>query len=251
MDWPEERYVRVYTRDTGDWLSLSFEAQAVWLMVLRKLNRGGRIQLGRGGRQMLASLLGHAAKRKAIDRALDELLADGCVTLEAGGSELFAPRFREAQDWTLTPAERTKRWRDRKKGDVSVTPGDACDGGDASETPAEPASPAVPCRAVPPVPASSGAAADEFTPDGFWLFADGVRRERVPHAPVDVRPKGFDAWYPKAFARAGPDIGIAYCRYLDDGDFEAKGWPMALFMSESIWLSRVPAGLAPKVRRRL
>ena len=35
MRWEDERYVRVYTRDTPGWLSLSFDAQA--LLFLKKV----------------------------------------------------------------------------------------------------------------------------------------------------------------------------------------------------------------------
>ena len=117
MRWPEERYVRVYTRDSGDWLSLSFEAQSVWLMVLRKLDRGGCIDLGRGGRRMLAAVLGHPAKQDVVNQALDELLADGCVVLEFGDpssrsvTRLVAPNFIDAQEWIASDADRARKYR--------------------------------------------------------------------------------------------------------------------------------------------
>jgi hypothetical protein len=57
--------VRVYTRDTGDDLLLSFEAQAAWVLMLRKFDRSGRINVGRGGRRMLAAVLGHPARSRA------------------------------------------------------------------------------------------------------------------------------------------------------------------------------------------
>ena len=35
MRWEDERYVRIYTRDTPSWMLLSWDAQALFLQLLR------------------------------------------------------------------------------------------------------------------------------------------------------------------------------------------------------------------------
>ena len=52
MDWSDERYVRVYTRDTPDWQCLSFLAQGLFCLILRKVDRAGVLPLGRSGRRV-------------------------------------------------------------------------------------------------------------------------------------------------------------------------------------------------------
>ena len=117
MRWEDERYVRVYTRDTGDWLALSFRAQALFLMLLRKVDRIGELRLGRRGKGAIAALLGHPAED--LHAALEELLADGCVCLDEAGETLFVPNFLKAQETPKTPAERKREQRERDARDAA------------------------------------------------------------------------------------------------------------------------------------
>ena len=49
MDWSNERYVRVYTRDTTTWKILSWEARALLQFLIRKVDRSGVVDTGRHG----------------------------------------------------------------------------------------------------------------------------------------------------------------------------------------------------------
>ena len=69
MRWDDERYVRLYTRDTTDWLALSWQAQGLFVLILRKVNRAGVIDLGRAGKRGLAAHVGGAAASAAALRA--------------------------------------------------------------------------------------------------------------------------------------------------------------------------------------
>lgn len=60
LRWQDERYVRVYTRDTADWLSLSFLAQGLFVLLLRKVDRAGILPLGRQGKKGAVVAIGHA-----------------------------------------------------------------------------------------------------------------------------------------------------------------------------------------------
>ncbi len=123
MNWPDERYVRVYTRDTPEWLLLSPDAQSLWLLLLRKFDRTGVIPLGRLGARAVAVIIGHAQLWETrYKAALDELVADGCVTIRddssRGGMILFAPNFQSAQEARASDRLRAQEYRDRKRSEA-------------------------------------------------------------------------------------------------------------------------------------
>lgn len=101
MNWEDERYVRLYTRDTGDWCALSWDGQALLMQLLRKADRSGVIQLGKRGRAALPLLLFQAQHTKRIDEALTELTEGGCVELHE--SHLVIPDFVESQVGHIRP----------------------------------------------------------------------------------------------------------------------------------------------------
>ena len=41
MDWANERYVRLYTRDTVTWKMWPWEARAIFPLLMRKVDRAG------------------------------------------------------------------------------------------------------------------------------------------------------------------------------------------------------------------
>lgn len=110
MDWSNENYVRLYTRETDDELVLSWDARCVWRAMLMKFDRSGLIALKRG-RLGLAALI--RAPLEVVERAIPELLADGRVReLDAG---YFAPNFMEAQEATKSDRQRQKESRERRR----------------------------------------------------------------------------------------------------------------------------------------
>ena len=62
MRWEDERYVRLYTRDSVDWLMLSLEAQGLLALILRKLDRAGILPLGKHGGRAVAIAVGHPGR---------------------------------------------------------------------------------------------------------------------------------------------------------------------------------------------
>jgi len=111
MRWEDERYVRVYTRDTTDWIALGWEAQSLFLLMLRKVDRAGVLELGRSGERGLAALVGMPVD--VVQRALPILLADGCVA--QGGTALVMPNFIKAQEATQTDKARKQAQRERDR----------------------------------------------------------------------------------------------------------------------------------------
>lgn len=113
MRWEEERYVRLYTRDTIDWLALTFEAQGLLALLLRKAGRAGIIPLGKRGKAGIAALLCHPTRGETVLPALEELLTDGCVVIR--DNQLVFPNFVDAQETTSTPAQRKRDQRERDR----------------------------------------------------------------------------------------------------------------------------------------
>lgn len=95
MRWEDERYVRVYTRDTVDWQGLSFDAQALFLLLLRKVDRAGLLDLGKPGNRGVAVAIGHPRDWARLEPALEELLTDGCVRVVDEGRRLVVRGFPE------------------------------------------------------------------------------------------------------------------------------------------------------------
>ena len=129
MLWEDERYVRLYVRDTADWLALSFEAQGLLALILRKLDRGGYLSLGRQGRKGVFIAIGHAHRAVDLDGALQELLDDGCLQIE--GAELLARNFEAAQTAHSSNAKKCREYRARHRAE---SPGVVPDTGSVTDT---------------------------------------------------------------------------------------------------------------------
>lgn len=119
MDWSNEIYVRVYTRETDDDLALSWEARALWSAMLTKFDRSGIIATKRGARGLAALV---RIPPNVVEGALPELLADGRLHEVDGG--YLAPNFTEAQNASKSDRLRQRESRDmaraRKLMDVTI-----------------------------------------------------------------------------------------------------------------------------------
>lgn len=124
MQWEDERYVRIYTRDTADWLSLSFLAQGLFCLLLRKVDRFGQLPLGRHGSRAVAIAIGFPGEWTRLEPALGELLEDGCVSIE--GDLLTIKNFVAAQEAKTSGAQRTREWRERHR-DAARKKASGCD----------------------------------------------------------------------------------------------------------------------------
>jgi hypothetical protein len=111
MRWDDERYVRLYTRDTVEEIALTWQARAVWREMLRKFDRAGIIPLGRAGMRGLADLL--RMPLDVVEATMPELLEDGRIVLRDG--VVFAPNFTDAQETRTNDAERKRQQRERAR----------------------------------------------------------------------------------------------------------------------------------------
>lgn len=109
MRWEDERYVRIYTRDTSALAALGWEARALLWEVFRKMDRVGLLALGKHGTRGLAALT--AMPVEVVDRSLALLIGDGVLVMR--GDDLFCPNFMNAQECVKSNSLRQKEKRER------------------------------------------------------------------------------------------------------------------------------------------
>ncbi len=124
MDWSDETWVKLYRRDTSDWLLLSLGARGLFCLLLRAVSRSGILELGKTGPRAVAVYL--RGEWREVEPLLAELLADGCV--EIHGTSLVIRNFVAAQEAALSEKARARvhreKMRDSKRGepeDANVT----------------------------------------------------------------------------------------------------------------------------------
>jgi hypothetical protein len=111
MRWEDERYVRVYTRDTAELIGMSWQARALLWELMRKADRAGFVSLGRAGLRGLAGLV--RMPLEVVEEALPDLLVDGCVVQLEG--RLLLPNFVAAQETPRSDAARKRDQRMRER----------------------------------------------------------------------------------------------------------------------------------------
>lgn len=112
MDFANESYVRVYTRDTMTWKRLSWQARCVWSLLLRKLDRAGVLEL-EGLDPVEAVALATELPPEVVEEGLPKLIDRGVV--EVRDDVLVAPRFLEAQECTKSDTLRSREYRERRR----------------------------------------------------------------------------------------------------------------------------------------
>jgi hypothetical protein len=102
MDWANEWWVRLYTRDTTTWKLLAWEARSVLMHMLRKVDRAGVLEVGDDGVLGLAAILD--MPEDVVATHLPALLKRGAVELV--GTAYILPKFLDAQE---TPSSDRQR----------------------------------------------------------------------------------------------------------------------------------------------
>jgi hypothetical protein len=111
MRWEDERYVRLYTRNTVEWEMMPWQSRALWPLLLREVDRAGLLELGKHGARGLAALVKMPAE--VVEPGLAGLLDDGCAELH--GTQIVIPNFIEAQEATQSDAQRKRESRERAR----------------------------------------------------------------------------------------------------------------------------------------
>lgn len=98
LDFSDESYVRLYTRDTKTWLRLGFEGQAVLMFLIRKLDRAGVLD---GIEEPVADVsLVTGVPLGVVEVGLARLLERG--VLERHEDRIVMPNYVEAQNCRQT-----------------------------------------------------------------------------------------------------------------------------------------------------
>lgn len=113
MRWEDERYVRFYTRDTPEWLALSWQARGLFGLIIRAVDRAGVMPVGKLGLKGVAVAV--RAPWADVEGPLGELLEDGCVVYDAALSKVLVPNYIEAQEASQSDAARKRASRERAR----------------------------------------------------------------------------------------------------------------------------------------
>lgn len=111
MRWEDERYVRLYTRDTPEFLALSWQARGLFALILRKVDRAGVLAVGRLGLKGVAVAVG--GPWSEIEGPLNELLEDGCIFFDSESSIVGVKNFLAAQECPRSDRARQRASREK------------------------------------------------------------------------------------------------------------------------------------------
>lgn len=152
MDWANERYVRLYTRDTTTWKLWPWQARMLFMMLLRTVDRSGVLDTGRTEPER--AVAAHTDLPLDVVRDyLPELVDSGAV--EIGDRSVVVPNYLEAQETPQSDAHRCREYRARRLAhkretirDETDTPRHAVTRRDTPSVPSVPSVPSKPKRAA-------------------------------------------------------------------------------------------------------
>lgn len=117
MDWPRERHVRLYCRDTATWQALGYPGQCMVILLLRVLDQHGRADLGDLEPWQFAVTLFHAPADHAQE-GMAQALRLGVFVRH--GRELSMPNFELAQSSPKSSALRMREYRGRLREEAAL-----------------------------------------------------------------------------------------------------------------------------------
>ncbi len=138
MDWSNERYVRVYTRDTTTWKLLDWRARTVLLHLFRKVDRAGVLEVGDDGELGLAAVL--ELPIDIVSAGIEQLArarTKDHPTVVATGTAFVLPHFMDAQEATQSDSHRKRESRARRR-DVALVPSQPVTSGHESQNVTDP-----------------------------------------------------------------------------------------------------------------
>ena len=115
MDYSDESYVRLYTRDTVQWRMLPWEAKAIWPQILRKFDRAGLLELGGEGVEGLAVLIEFPVD--VVEPGIKALIQRGWLRV-IDGDRLFDPAFLDRESAARSEKQRQRDSRERRQAEA-------------------------------------------------------------------------------------------------------------------------------------
>jgi len=242
MRWEDERYIRVFTRDTPTWDALGWEAQALLMLIFRKMDRTGLLELGTSGMRGLAANV--RMPIEVVERSMKVLLEDGVLSML--GQNIFCKNFMAAQESPKSDALRSKEKRERAQLELSQkvswvtlnvaqTPRSDTSA-PQSDTPSVPCLPSVPI----PDPDISPVRPADGPPQG--ILSLGGKKARLAYSDAfgeawklygrhEEKPKAFAQWKAEARGMEGGEqelLGLVSSALVWQGKLWAPdGWKFA------------------------
>lgn len=110
-DWSEERWIKVYLVDSASWVSLTWQARGLYVLLQRVADRTGSIDIGSAGVRSIGALL--RASWDEIAPSFGELVASGYVVESEGA--LLLPEHIAQQEARSSDAARQRESRRKKR----------------------------------------------------------------------------------------------------------------------------------------
>jgi len=110
MDFSDEHYVRIYSRDTKTWLRWGWEGQAVFMFVVRKLDKAGVLDEIDDQIEDVALITGLPVD--VVRVGLPKVLQSG--TFELSGNKLVCPKYLDANTARKSDKLRAQESRERR-----------------------------------------------------------------------------------------------------------------------------------------
>lgn len=264
MDWADEHYVKLFTRDTVTWRSWPWQARALLPLLMRKVDAAGFFDVGtRDPARSVAIMV--ELPIEVVTPGLEALLADG--TAEMVGGKLLLPKFVDAQESKKTNRAAAREYREKKK---ALARSNASNPQDSTVIARHEPSPvvterhpsALPCPspALPKgVEAAPAAAPREvialavtppdtppgtWSADDFWRWAQSKRmRAGLVAETRRPDPRALSSWYSGALATLGGEVERlqeAFYRFGDDKHWQAATPPLPFRAFMTQWDSFVP-----------
>lgn len=122
LEWSNERYVRLHTRNTTSWALLGYETQNLWLQLLRLMDRAGVIPLDAGAlpHEGIAALLPGSNDRQ-IEKQLESLIDRGWLIHNESTAQLVDPEFIDREEAAMSNAQRLRESRATRRDKAAMT----------------------------------------------------------------------------------------------------------------------------------
>lgn len=110
MRYEDEPFIKVYTRDTIDFLGLSYEARTLCVYLARHVDRAGILRVGKNGLRGVAVAI--RADWEKVEGPLQELIDDGRVRFLPEPGALLIPNHIEMQSANASDPARQRKSRE-------------------------------------------------------------------------------------------------------------------------------------------
>jgi len=117
MDWSNETYVRLYTRDSISWKRLRWQGQTVLMHLLRKFDRAGIMDGVNDINLDVAIMTG--LPDDVVETGMKSLLQEEVLNFD--GKILFMPNFLEAQETPKSDKQRQKESREKRRTEACLS----------------------------------------------------------------------------------------------------------------------------------